>query len=108
VETIGDIPFSLDAEALMARCRITPGSEDAREFEDLLKQAREKGRPKAIYAERFIEDRQGDRVQIGSIWFESAALVRNLRGARRVFPFVATCGQEMDRVNPTDGDMLKD
>ena len=108
METLTDIPFSLDTEALIARARVEPGSEDAKEIERLAQVAMDAGKPKAVYSVAFVEDRGGDGVRIGGVTFRSNMLRANLRAVERVFPFVATCGHELDEAYPADGDLLKE
>lgn len=74
---------------------------------ELIELARREGRPKAVYGEAFIEARDGDTVRVGAVTFTSRVLARNTQSAERVFPFVATCGREMDEIFPDPGDMLK-
>jgi hypothetical protein len=106
MEAIKDIPFKLDTPALLQRVHIHPGSEDAHEFEQLLDLAREAGKPKALYNEVYVELRGEDSVLLNGICFTSPMLRNNLTNIDRVFPYVATCGREMDRVTLTDGNIL--
>ncbi len=98
VNVLDRIPFALDAEALMKRVRVEPGSEDEAEFGKLLAAAREAGRPKALYRECFIEAKGDTTVAVGGVTFASRALRMNLDKVERVFAFVITCGREMDGV----------
>jgi hypothetical protein len=102
------IPFALDAEQLMADAHVDAGSGDAADFLSMVELAREVGRPKAAYAPSFITERDGDRVQIEEVWFQSRTLARNLESVERVFALVATCGHELDDAFPARGDMLKE
>jgi hypothetical protein len=108
METLTDIPFELDTAALMQKAHIEPGSDDAREFQAMLALARKVARPKAAYAEAFIEARGADTVQVGGVTFTSRTLRMNLDKAERVFPFVATCGREIDENIPVHGDFVKE
>ena len=104
---VTDIPFTLDDDDLMRRSRVEPGTDDAKAFAELIDRAREVGRPKALYTEAFIEAPRGDdTVTIDGITFTSRTLRRNLDGIGRVFPFVATCGHEMDEVELPADDFL--
>jgi len=107
MEVIEGIEFSLEAESILGKLHIEPGSGDAESMLPLIDLAREVGRPKAAYSVCYIAGRDGDRVEIGDITFESRMLARNLAEVERVFPFVATCGHEMDEAFTGDGDILK-
>lgn len=98
METINDIPFGLDTPVLLQQVHIDQGSDDAQEFEQLLQLARKIGQPKAVYTEVYIEFPTKDAVSLNGIRFTSPLLRRNLAEVDRVFPFVATCGGEMDQV----------
>jgi hypothetical protein len=106
METIKDIPFKLDSPALLQRVHINPGSDDAQEFEQLLNLARKIGKPKALYAEVYVELQGEDSVSLDGICFTSPMLRNNLTNIDRVFPYIATCGREMDQVTFTDGNIL--
>jgi len=108
METLTNIPFDLDGPALMAQASVPPDSSDAREFAKLLDAARAAGRPKAAYRECFIDARDDDTVTIDGVTFTSRALCMNLQDIQRVFPFVATCGAELDAVDRPKGDVLAD
>jgi hypothetical protein len=108
MEALTSIPFELDARALMKRLHIEPDTEDAQQFDDLVRQARHVARPKALFAESFVEAKGEDTVRIEGVTFTSRALRRNLDRAQRVFPFVATCGHELDRARQPSGDPLKE
>lgn len=108
MEALTDIPFDLDTELLMKQVRVKPGTDDASEFHDLLNKAKANGKPKAVYAECFIEAKGNDTVRIEGITFTSRTLRRNLDTVERVFPFVATCGHEIDEAVAVKGDFLKE
>ena len=106
METLTQIAPALDAVALLARVHVAPDSEDADAFTALVDQAREVARPKALYAEAFVEGRGDDTIRIDGITFTSRVLRRKLAGVERVFPYVATCGHELDGVALPPGDVL--
>ncbi|MBD3241141.1 MAG: vitamin B12 dependent methionine synthase [Chitinivibrionales bacterium] len=106
MEVLNEIPFAIDAEALMAQSLAAADSDDARELQRLVELAAEHGKPKAAYSVAFVEARDGDRVQLGDVWFASRTLVRNLESVERAFAFVATCGRELDEAFSAQGDMM--
>lgn len=103
-----DIPFSLDAEALMRAQRIKPGSDDAEAFDELLAKVVDVARPKALYDVCYIEEKAADSVVLNGVRLTSRALRRNLDPVERVFPFVATCGTEVDALTTPKGDPVQD
>ncbi len=106
METLTDLPFELDVSALLRRVHLEPGTDDARQFEELVGLARRVGRPKAAYAEAFVDERGEATVRIGGVTFRSRALRMNLDAVERVFPVVATCGREVDHARRPSGDPL--
>ncbi len=107
MEVLRDIPFSLDIDSLMTQSLAAAESDDAWELRHLVDLATKRGRPKAAYAEVFVEGRDSDRVRLGDIWFTSRALSRHLESVERVFAFVATCGRELDDVFSGRDDMMQ-
>ena len=106
METLTQIAPALDTAGLMTRVHVAPDSEDSDAFTALVDQAREVARPKALYAEAFVEGRGDDTIRIDGITFTSRVLRRKLAGVERVFPYVATCGHELDGVALPTGDVL--
>jgi len=107
VEILTDIPFELDLKAFSERLHVEPGSADAAELADLLDNARAVGSPKAVYKESYVEARGDGTVTLDGVTFTSRALRANLDGVERVFPYLATCGNELDRIPLPPGDMFK-
>ena len=107
MEIIDKIPFALDAASLTERMCLTPGTEDARELEEMIGEATQTAKPKAAFKECFVEQKGKDTVTVDGVTFTSLALRKHLQAAERVFPFVVTCGREMDRVVYAKEDFLK-
>ncbi len=107
MQTLTDIPFSLNAASLCVESHVEAGSSDAAELESLVELALQIGKPKAAYTVSFVESRDGDAVRIAGVSFASRTLARNLESVERVFAMVATCGREMDEAFASEGDLLK-
>jgi hypothetical protein len=88
-------PFEVDANRLMQRLHIRPGSAMAREFGVLLAEALPLGRPKTLFGVAYIEERAGDTLTIDGVPFTSHVLAVNLAQVHRVFAYIATCGAEL-------------
>ncbi|MFO8057082.1 MAG: vitamin B12 dependent methionine synthase [bacterium] len=87
------IPFTIDREKVMERAGVLA---DTGLTERLIKQAGQEARPKAMYRPAFINGRGEDHVEIEGVRFQSRVLAVNLENVERVFPFVATCGAELE------------
>lgn len=106
LQVLDPIPFDLDAAKLRQALRIDPGTDDDRQFAELEAHTLAHGRPKAVFREAFVTQRDNETVSLNGIRFSSRMLARNLATVERVFVMVATCGREMDDCDPTDGDLV--
>jgi hypothetical protein len=104
--TLDTIPLQFDLEQLCQNLRVKEGSEHVGKLKRLLAQAQSVGKPKAFYRPAFIESGADDRVVISGIDFTSRVLRVNLERVHRVFPYVATCGLELEQWSLSFDDML--
>ncbi len=102
-----NIPFEPDLEALQKRLRVKPGSLPAAELERLLAAASPLARPRALYLTAYVTGRGEDWVEIEGHRFDSRVLQVNLEGTHRVFPYLATCGPELQEWAAGKEDMLE-
>jgi hypothetical protein len=108
VHLLDDIRFEVDVDALLSRLRVSPDSKDAESLTGLIGQARATARPKAIYAECYVRKRTEETVEVDGAVLVSRVLRVNLDKVHRVFPFVATCGEELEHIRGVRGDPLKE
>ena len=66
-------------------------------LENMAHEAEKIARPKGLYKTAFIEKKGDDKVIIDQVKFTSRVLKVNLENIHRVFPFVATCGNELNQ-----------
>lgn len=102
-----EIPFTFNTKQLFEYLRIKPGTDRAKAFEDLVDEVRKIGKPKALYNVSFIDEKGEDTITLEGITFTSLALRKNLDSIERVFPYVATCGTEIDNIVIGQGDLQK-
>jgi len=107
MNTILKAPFTLPREEIKAKIAVKPGSLFEADLEKLFSQVEEMARPKAIYRVSYIEARTPDSVIIETTTFHSQAMSKNLAQIGRVFPFIATCGTEVDRIPINQDDVLQ-
>jgi len=93
---LDSIPFTVTPSDLLRRLRLKEGSSSTHDFIDLWQQAQELVRPKALYRLAYIEERGDDFVWVNGIRLTSRILAVNLKEAQRVFPFIVTCGSEIE------------
>jgi len=93
---LDNISFEIQADQLYSFLKIKPDSKFAHKFDPLLKEAVDIARPKAIYKLSSVEKSEGNSVLIDDREIESSVVKVNLKNCRRVFPFIATCGVEIE------------
>ncbi len=93
---LDEIPFRVTAEQCFELLRIKSGSRHAKEFADLLEEAGAIARPRAAFSVAAVRERGDAHVIIDGVRFDSSILRINLEESPVVFPFVATCGHELD------------
>ena len=105
--SLTDIPFTFNMNLLFGTLHITRNTDRAKEFEDLIDKVQAIAKPKALYKVSFIDEKGVDSVTIDGVRFTSRALRKNLDPIERVFPYIATCGTEMDDIKIEPGNIQK-
>lgn len=104
---LDNISWKVDVDRLLKKFRLQPGSQDAAKVEALARQAEEIGRPKVLYKEAYVEDKGEDFVIVDGVKLTSRILRTNLEHVYRVFPYIVTCGTELERWSETIDDILE-
>ena len=107
LRVLDDVPFLIDMDSLAKQMRIKEGSGNLEKLEKLAGQARAAAKPKAVLREAYIEERTDDRVRVNGVFLSSRVLRVNLEKAHRIFPFVATCGRELEEWSQGITDILE-
>jgi hypothetical protein len=102
MNVLDEIPFRLDEAAFLRLTRLDSLSE----ARGLLDRVLPVARPKAAYKVCYIGERGADTVEIEGRVFHSEVLARNLESVERVFPYVATCGTEMEPLEEASTDLF--
>ncbi len=109
METLNNTPFHLDADEVLRRAHLTKADVDTtHSARELVDQARQVARPRAVYEVCYVENKRPDSVELAGITFTSRVLRVNLDPVERIFAYVATCGTELTEVSAPAGDMLLD
>lgn len=90
------IPFDVDEKGLMELLRVKPGTSHAAQFARVLGEACKRARPKAAFGIAEAGTHGEDEVEIDSVRFKSRILKANIEKAIAVYPFMATCGTELE------------
>lgn len=101
------LPISIDPLNLMKSLRVREGTQDARDLAQIIEDGLKIAKAKALYGLASIEAREEERVAVDGVWFTSRVLVHNLEETSRVFPFVVTCGIELEAWSEKFKDVLQ-
>jgi hypothetical protein len=93
---LDEIPFTVDEKGLFELFKIRPGSRHTAELTDIFGEACTAARPKATFAVAPVDDKSDDTISIAGVRFKSRILSVNLKDANVAYPFLATCGQELE------------
>lgn len=100
------IPFTIDVSELLCTLHLDSDSEDAVMVRRLADQAMEIGKPKAMYRAAYVEEKGDNYVVIDGVKLTSRVMRVNFDDVYRVFPYVATCGSELQHWSDTIDDIF--
>jgi hypothetical protein len=103
---LDDIAPGISMDELRRRLHITEGSSQAAELAALVEEAEALARPRALCGLAYVEERGEEHVVVDGVRFASRVLAVNIGQAQRVFPYIATCGTEMEAWADGFDDML--
>jgi hypothetical protein len=104
---LADKPLRLDRRRLKEHLRVKEGSSLAARLERRLDEAEALAFPKTCFRIAYVDGKEDDRVILEGVPFISRVLRVNLEGVHRVFPFVATCGVELETWSQSMPGMLE-
>ena len=104
---LDEIPFQIDLDKLKKELRIRPGHTTENDLQSLAEEAQAVGKPKALYKAAYVDSNGDDHIVVDGIQFTSRVLRVNLEEVRRVFPYVITCGTELEEWAESIDDMLQ-
>ena len=108
MEILSDIPFKLDLKSVLSRIKLRRKNQGAeKEIEEVIGLVRPVAKPKVVYDVCFIENKDEDSVEISGVRFTSRLLRDNLDKVERVFPYIATCGTEVDAIDIPSDEYMK-
>ena len=99
MEVLNSIPIKLDLEVVLKRMHVRNKTETiVNNIQELIEIVRPIAKPKAIYEVSYVENKNEDSLDIGGVRFTSRVLRVNLDKVWRVFPYIVTCGREVDEI----------
>ena len=103
---LDSIPCENDATAFLRVIEIPPESDLTAEAAALFEEAIALAQPKAVYRIAFIDQKLTDSALVDGVELCSHILRVNLEPVERLFPFIATCGMELEEWSHTKTDPL--
>jgi hypothetical protein len=108
MEVLDNIPIKLDFEVVSKKLRLRNKNENVEKIiRELIETSRSLAKPKAVFEISRVENKCGDSVDIGGVRFTSHVLRVNLDKAERVYPYVVTCGRELDEIKIPPQEVMK-
>jgi len=107
MEVLHSIPFRLDLEEVLKRLHVSKENKYSRSVQELIEIARPIAKPKAVYEVSYVDNKNEDSLDIGGVRFTSRVLRVNLDKVGRVFPYVVTCGSELDEIDFPSHEFIK-
>jgi len=108
MEVLNSIPVSLELTEVLKRLRMRQQSKHVEDtVQELIELVRPVVKPKAVYEVCYVDNRNEDSLCIGGVKFTSRVLRVNLDKIERVFPYVATCGRELDTITIPSSEIMK-
>jgi hypothetical protein len=101
-----NIFFDVNLESFCKSIKVEQDSDDYHAFSQLLEEAKRKANPRALYRESYVEKGDNNAFSVDGIRLNSRVLKINLEGKYRIFPFLATCGIELEEWSEKHSDIL--
>ena len=102
------IPFQIDLGDLKKKLRVREGTETEGKLEGMFREAQRVARPKICYGVAYVESKGDDHLIIEGTRFTSRVLRVNLDKVYRVFPYVGTCGSELEEWSKSVAEPLEE
>jgi len=99
--------FIFDREEFNKKVHIELYEGMEEEIESILEKAVPLIKPKAVYREMGVRRREKGKILIDEQIFSDPILISHLEDKDIVFPYIATCGDELDILASESGDMLE-
>jgi hypothetical protein len=100
---VSDLPIEGDTSEVIARLTARTPTAISRRVEDLCEEANERIDIQAVYRSCTVQQDTDERVIVGGTSFRSGMLSEQLTDAAEAFPFVITCGSEVDALAAAAG-----
>ncbi len=108
VRILDNIPVKIDVADVMKRLRMRGDTRRIEEMvQELIEMVTQVARPKVMYKISQVSYADGKRLAVDGIEFTHHVPALNFSQGERVFPYVATCGAEVETIKLPPGNALK-
>jgi len=105
---LDSIPVRLDVEEILKHWHLHKESKHIESsLQEVIEIVRPIAKPKAVYKVSYVDNKNADSLYIDGVRFTSRVLRVNLDKIERVFPYVVTCGRELDEIAIPPDDVMK-
>jgi len=101
---VSDLKVDGDTDQVVASLTAKTPASISRRVEELCREAQGQIRIRAVYRACDVQHAEGERVIVGGVSFRSCMLAEQLTDARHAFPFVLTCGSDVDSLSAKAAD----
>lgn len=106
MEIIDRIPVNLSAGQVLRHLHLDEDGKYAGDVQELVEMTQPLIHPKAVYDVCYIDRKDNGSVEINGVTFTSRVLRANLDKVERVFPYIVTCGTEVESVEVESDDLM--
>jgi len=96
-EVLEGFPLELSLEEALGKLRIGKERADKLGASEVFRTAMSLVRPKALFGHAYVSRHRPDRVQVEDVGFTSRILSKNLEEVERVFPYIITIGEALEK-----------
>jgi len=109
IRILDNIPVNLDVAMVQQALRSASANERvAAVVQELIEIVVPVVRPKVLYKDSQVTRADGKRLEVDGVEFIHHVPTLNFSRGERVFPYVATCGLEVEAIKFGDGDLMKE
>ena len=108
MEVLQNIVLKVEPEQILKRLHVAENNQHMNKIlRELLEISYQRVKPKAVYEVSYVDNKSEDCLNIAGVRFTSRVLRVNLDTVERVFPFIVTCGKELDRIAVAANDLMR-
>ena len=108
MEILNNIPVNLTPEKIYKKLQMRRENKTiSKSVQELLETVRPIVKPKAVYEISSVANKNGNSLDIDGIKFTSRILRVNFDEVHRAFPYIVTCGREIDEIKASPSNIME-